>query len=137
MQYQCDRTECGYAVIAHRVIRVIAVLSIAVLAASCGRAPGGLVLVDQAAALDRAQIETAAAPLIELGITVAVFSVANGDQRGDDFTRRLDAAGLLRSGQIAPSAIALYVSFEPRYSEFRAGRLEPSAAGCDVAIHPS
>ena len=54
-------------------------------------------------------------------MTLAVFSVANGDTRGDDFTRRLDAAGLLRSGQIAPSAIALYISFEPRYSEFRAG----------------
>jgi len=105
------------------MMRVLAAIAIAVLAASCGRAPAALVFVDPAAALDRAQVEAAARPLIELGMTPAVFSVANGDTSGDDFTRRLDAAGLLRSGQIAPSAIALYISFEPRYSELRVFRL--------------
>jgi hypothetical protein len=110
-----------YAVCARRLLRALASLAIAGLAAACGRAPGGVVFVDQAAALDRARVEAAARPLIELGVTLAVFSVANGDQRGDDFTRRLDTAGLLRSGQIAPTALALYVSFEPRYSELRAG----------------
>jgi hypothetical protein len=104
-----------------RMVRVLALLVVAALAASCGRAPGELVFVDQAAALDQAQAEAAAAPLRELGATVALFSVANGDTSGDDFTRRLEAAGLLRSGQIAPATIALYVSFEPRYSELRAG----------------
>jgi hypothetical protein len=104
-----------------RVLRALAICAIAVLVASCGRVRGGLVFVDQAAALERARVETAATRLNELGVTLAVFSVANGDAAGDDFTRRLDAAGLLRSGKIVPDAIALYISFEPRYSELRAG----------------
>jgi hypothetical protein len=104
-----------------RLLRTLALLALAVLAAACGRAPGGLVVVDEAAALDRARVAAAAQPLNELGVTVAVFSVASGDTSGDDFTRRLDAAGLLQAGKIAPSALALYVSFEPRYSELRAG----------------
>lgn len=121
MQHRRAQNQCRYAAYLCRVMRALALLVIAMLAVSCGRSPGGLVFIDQAAALERAQIEAAAAPLIELGVTVAVFTAANGDTNGDDFTRRLDAAGLLRSGQIAPDVIALYISFEPRYSEFRAG----------------
>src|SRR5215213_1346684 len=121
MQHRRDQNQCRYAACPRHVMRALALFAIAIVAASCGRSPGTLVFVDQAAALDRAQIEAAAAPLIELGVTVAVFTAANGDANGDDFTRRLEAAGLLRSGQIVPAAIALYISFEPRYSEFRAG----------------
>jgi len=118
------------------VRRALALLAITVLAVACGRAPGGLVFVDEAAALDRERVEAAAVPLTELGAAVAVFSVADGDQSGEDFTRRLDAAGLLRSGQIAPSAIALYISFQPRYSEFRAGG-DWSTALPDAALRVS
>jgi uncharacterized membrane protein YgcG len=121
MQHQHDQNRFSYVAYLQPALRALVLFAIAMLVASCGRSPGGLVFVDQAAALDRAQIAAAAAPLIELGATVVVFTTAQGDTNGDDFTRRLDAAGLLRSGQIAPAAIALYISFEPRYSEFRAG----------------
>src|SRR5215213_8086962 len=121
MQHRRDQNRSRYAAYPWRVMRALALFAITLLAASCGRSPGTLVFVDQAAVLDRAQIEAAAAPLIELGVTVAVFTAANGDANGNDFTRRLDAAGLLRSSRIAPAAIALYISFEPRYSEFHAG----------------
>jgi hypothetical protein len=66
-------------------------------------------------------LEAAARPLIERGVALAVIAAPSGDESGADFTRRLDAAGLLRAGRIAPDAIALYISFAPRYSELRAG----------------
>jgi hypothetical protein len=104
-----------------RWCRALVLLAITMHVVACGRSSGSLIVVDPAVALNRAQIEAAAAPLVDLGVTLAIFTVANGDASGDDFTRRLDTAGLLRSGQIAPATIALYVSFEPHYSEFRAG----------------
>jgi hypothetical protein len=92
------------------------------LAAGCGAAPEGrLLLVDEAARLDRARLEAAARPLLDRGAALAVIAVPAGDDNGADFTRRLDAAGLLDAGRIAPQAIALYVSYAPRYSEIRAG----------------
>jgi hypothetical protein len=111
----------GNAVFTSRTVRALALLVMAVLAVSCGRSRGELVVVDQAGALERARIEEAAAPLRDLGATVAVFSIAKGESGVEDFTRKLDTVGLLRSGQIAPAAIAFYVSFQPHYSELRAG----------------
>src|SRR6188508_1851377 len=111
MQHQRARNQSGRAMCVRRVLRALAVCAIVVLTASCGRARGGLVFVDQAAALERVRVEAAAAPLNQLGVTLAVFSIANGDATGDDFSRRLDAAGLLRSGKISADAIALYISF--------------------------
>jgi uncharacterized membrane protein YgcG len=90
------------------------------LLAGCA-APGHLLVVDEGGRLDRAQVEAAAAPLVARGAAVAVFVVERGDERGEDFARRLDAAGLLRDGRIAPEGIGVYVSFAPRYSELRAG----------------
>ncbi|HWQ15338.1 MAG TPA: TPM domain-containing protein, partial [Roseiflexaceae bacterium] len=94
---------------------------LAALLAGCATAPGRLVAVDDAGRLDRARVEAAAGPLVARGAAVAVFVVAQGDDRGEDFARRLDAVGLLRGGQIVPEGIGIYVSLAPRYSELRAG----------------
>jgi hypothetical protein len=138
MQHRYHRNRHSRAIRARHMLRALAICAIAILAAACGRARGGLMFADEAAALERARVEAAAAPLNQLGLTLAVFSVANGDTTGDDFSRRLEAAGLLRSGKIAPDAIALYISFEPRYSELRAGgdwsSALPDAALRDIRV---
>jgi len=88
----------------------------------CGASsPGRLVVSDQTGALDQARIAGAAAPLLQRGAVVAVFLAERGDDRGDDFTRRLAGESLQRNGQIISDGLALYVSFDPRYSELRAG----------------
>lgn len=91
------------------------------LLAACGTAPGRLSIDADGVPFDREQVTAAAAPLITRGAAVAVVVVASGDSSGDDLSRRLDTAGLLRDGKIAPDAIAIYISFTPRYSELRAG----------------
>ncbi len=96
-------------------------LALITLLAGCAAAPGSLLLVDETSSLDRAGVEAAAAPLLARGARVAVLVVVRGDETGEDLTRRLGEAGLLEAGQIAPAALALYVSYEPRYSELRAG----------------
>jgi uncharacterized membrane protein YgcG len=78
-------------------------------------------LDDDTGSLDRARVEGAAAPLIRRGAVVVVVIAGSGDDRGEDFARRLEAAGLLQDSQIVPDGIGLYVSREPRYSELRAG----------------
>jgi hypothetical protein len=109
--------------VAHGISRVLTLVALALLGlvAGCAAAPGSLLLSDETGSLDRAQVEAAATPLVARGAQVAVFVAARGDATGADLTRRLDAAGLLADGQIAPAALALYVSYEPRYSELRAG----------------
>lgn len=103
------------------VLRALALAALIALLAGCTPAPGRLVVDDETGALDRAQAERAAAPLVARGATVAVLVAARGDETGADLARRLAAAGLLEGGQVAPGALALYVSYEPRYSELRAG----------------
>lgn len=100
---------------------ILLAVALAALLAGCAAAPGRLLISDGAEALDPAQLEAAAAPLVARGAAVAVFVVPAGDATGADLTRRLDAAGLLAGGEITPAALAIYVSFEPRYSELRAG----------------
>jgi hypothetical protein len=98
-----------------------AALLLALLLSACGAAPGRLWLAEAGQALDRGRVEAAARPLLERGASVAVIVVERGDESGDDLTRRLDAAGMLERGAIVSDALALYVSFAPRYSELRAG----------------
>lgn len=105
--------------------------ALSLLLAGCGSAPGRLVLLDEGRALDPARVEAAAEPLVGRGATVAVFVVSQGDGRGEDFARRLDSAGLLRDGRIAPRAIGVYVSSAPRYSELRVGEPWSGAVSSD------
>jgi hypothetical protein len=99
----------------------IAALTVLVIIAGCGPAQGSLLLSDESGSLDRGQLEATAAPLLARGARVALFVVASGDETGADLTRRLDGAGLLEGGEVAPDAIVIYVSNAPRYSELRAG----------------
>lgn len=101
---------------------MIVILFAVLFLSGCGASlPGRLVVNDQTGNLDQARIAGAAAPLLQRGAVVAVFLVERGDDRGDDFTRRLAGESLQRGGRIAPDVLALYVSFDPRYSELRAG----------------
>lgn len=110
----------------------LALLLLALLA-GCTTAPGRLAIHDETEALNRAQLEAAAAPLVARGVVLGVFLAARGDDTGADMQRRLGAAGLLAGEAIAPEAIAIYVSLTPRYSELRAGR-RWSAALPDAAL---
>jgi uncharacterized membrane protein YgcG len=104
-----------------RVLPAALLLAAALFLSGCARASGRLLLIDEPAALDRARIEAAAAPLIARGVTLAIIVVERGDEQGADFARRLEAAQLLHGGVVVEEVIALYVSREPHYSELRAG----------------
>jgi uncharacterized membrane protein YgcG len=104
-----------------RVLPAALLLAAALFLSGCARQAGRLLLIDEATTLDRARIETAAAPLIARGATVAIMVVERGDEQGADFARRLEAAQLLSGDAVIDDVIALYVSREPRYSELRAG----------------
>jgi uncharacterized membrane protein YgcG len=99
----------------------VALLTAALFLSGCASAGGRLLLVEQTVALDRADIEAAAAPLVARGAIVAVVVVERGDEQGADFARRLEAAQLLRGDAIVAEGIAVYVSLNPHYSELRAG----------------
>jgi len=102
-------------------MRIITALLLFLALAACAAAPGRVLLFDETEQVGRAVIEAAAAPLVARGAVVAVFVVAQGDAAGADFQGRLAEADLLKDEERAPEAIALYVSFAPRYSELRAG----------------
>lgn len=86
--------------------------------------PGQLIINDETERLSRGRVAEAAAPLLQRGATVAIFIVERGDNNGEDLTDRLARAGLKGHlyDRIVPHAIAIYVSYEPRYSELRAGK---------------
>jgi hypothetical protein len=98
-----------------------AALALLVGLAGCTPQPGAVTLDDQTGVLDPDAVAAAAAPLVSRGAQVAVFVVEQGDDTGEDLSRRLAEAGLLQGGQIAPGALAVYASYAPRYSELRAG----------------
>lgn len=91
--------------------------------ASQASSPGRLIIDDETERLSQARVAEAAAPLLQRGATVAIFVVERGDNNGDDLTNRLAGVGLqgFLYSRIFPNAIAIYVSYEPRYSELRAG----------------
>jgi uncharacterized membrane protein YgcG len=99
----------------------VAALALVALLVGCVAAPGSLMLDDETGSLERAALEAAATPLLARGARVVIIVAARGDETGADLAGRLDAAGLLEGGQVAPDALVLYVSYAPRYSELRAG----------------
>lgn len=102
-------------------MRLGALLLLCFALAGCVAAPGRVIIDDETERLGRAAVEAAAEPLVARGVVVGIFLTERGDDTGADFQARLGAAGMLEGGRIAPQAIALYVSYEPRYSELRAG----------------
>src|SRR5688500_18782072 len=127
MARRCGWHQVGFVADRRRLGIAFALLLLVVLLGACGTDQGRLVVVDATGAFDRSRIAVAAQPLLARGVALAVIAVDRGDDRGDDFTRQLDALGLRAGDAIAPEAIALYVSFDPHYSELRAGsRWSPS-----------
>jgi len=97
--------------------------------------PGRLFVTDETERLRQLEVAKAAAPLVQRGVKVVVLIVQRGDNNGDDLTRRLTAInpqGYSSHDRIAPDAIAIYVSYEPRYAELRAGKNWSSALTNDA-----
>jgi len=96
--------------------------------------PGRLFVSDETELLRQLEVAKAAAPLVQRGARVVVLIVERGDNSGDDLTRRLTAINQGHSShdRIPPDAIAIYVSYEPRYAELRAGKNWSNALTNDV-----
>ncbi|MCS6839377.1 MAG: TPM domain-containing protein [Roseiflexus sp.] len=123
--------------IAHRTwhLRVILALIATLLLTGCAAqasSPGSLIIIDETERLNQARVAQAAAPLLQRGATVAIFIVKRGDNNGQDMTIHLANAGLRGYDRIVPNALAIYVSYEPRYSELRAGSNWSNALSQDV-----
>jgi hypothetical protein len=115
--------------VAHRTwrLRIVLALIATLLLTGCttqASSPGRLVINDETERLKNAHVAEVAAPLLQRGATVAIFIVERGDNNGDDLSERLTGVGLrgYMGNRIVPDAIAIYVSYQPRYSELRAGR---------------
>jgi hypothetical protein len=94
----------------------------ALLLAACGRsAAPALIVRDERELLDPRRVADAAAPLLARGAGVALFVAERGDDSGEDLSRRLAAEGLIAGGDIAPPLLVVYISYNPRYTELRAG----------------
>lgn len=104
-----------------RGMPILLTIVLVTLWSACATTPGKLVLRDETSALDPAQVAAAAAPLLARGAIVAIVVVERGDDTGEDLTRILAAEGLLANSQVIPEALVMYVSYEPHYSELRAG----------------
>src|SRR5689334_5574277 len=105
----------------NRHFRCIAAAILLLLLATPALAQSGqLIYHDDAGRLSRAQVTSAAQKLIARGAQVAIYTV-NSNGGADDFQRRLEADGLAQGGSIKPDAITIYISYNPRYSEIRAG----------------
>src|SRR5688500_7854435 len=89
----CKWRKVSFIAIGPRLGIAFALLLLTMLLGGCGTGQGRLV-VDATGAFDRSRIAEAAQPLLARGVVLAVIAVDRGDDRGDDFTRRLDAAGL-------------------------------------------
>ncbi len=76
-------------------------------------------IVDETGNLDVATVQRAAQPLVDRGARVGIFLVQRGGE--DDALRRYQRAGLASGGAINADTIAIYVSFDPRYSEIAYG----------------
>ncbi len=101
-------------------LRLIAPLVVLlVLAAPALAQSGDLTYRDEAGRLDRARVERAAQPLIARGARVAIYTVDSGGE--NDFRDRLQEDGLGSGGSINSNLVAIYISFDPRYSEIRGG----------------
>lgn len=117
-----QKPPCPYRSLVRGLLVVWALALAAMLLAGCGlAAPPALIVRDEREQLDQQRVADAAAPLLARGASVAVFVVERGDDRGDDLSRRLAAEGLFARGDSLPPLLAIYISYEPRYSELRAG----------------
>jgi hypothetical protein len=116
---------------------LLALIALLLLTGCTTRAasPGRLFVSDETERLRKLEVAKAAGPLVQRGAEVVVIIVERGDNSGDDLTRRLatiSPQGHSSHHRIVPDAIAIYVSYEPRYSELRAGKNWSDALTNDV-----
>jgi len=119
------------------IFLLLALIALLLLTGCTTRAasPGRLFVSDETERLRQSEVAKAAAPLVQRGARVVVLTVQRGDNNGDDLTRRLTAInpqGHSSHDRIPPDAIAIYVSYEPRYAELRAGKNWSDALTNDV-----
>lgn len=96
-------------------IRLIALLLLLFALAAPALAQGRLIYHDDAGVLDRTRVQQSAAPLLNRGALVAVYTTESGNET--DFQQRLRQDGLAdSSGGMNTNTIAVYVSYSPRYS---------------------
>lgn len=103
-------------------------LALLLLLAAPALAQGSLIYHDDADELNRAQIQRAANTLISRGAIVAIYTETDGG--ASNFQQRLQQDNL-SSGSTSVNAnlIAIYVSFNPRYSAIRFGDRWTQALG--------
>lgn len=113
--------------------RLLAALIVLALPHGVSGQANGLIIVDEGSRLDRAAIEAAAAPLLARGARVALFAVDRG--RAPAFDALLADNALARDGLVRDDLIAIFVSFDDRYSEIRYGAdWQPALDGSAEAI---
>jgi hypothetical protein len=101
------------------MFRLVGLIFIFFFLALPAQAQGDLIFRDEAGVLNRSRVADAAQPLIDRGARVAVYTVDSGDE--SDFQRQLEQDDLVRGGSVDTSMIAMYVSFDPRFSSIRFG----------------
>lgn len=105
---------------AKSILRLLVPLAWLLLVVSPALAQQGrLTIEDETGQLDRAAVEAAAAPLLRRGANVGVFLIERGGE--NDALARYRRAGLASGSDVLADTIAIYVSFDPRYSEIAHG----------------
>ncbi|MCS6937837.1 MAG: chromosome partitioning protein ParA [Roseiflexus sp.] len=99
------------------ILALLALLMIVLVAPTL--AQSNPTIIDETESLDRAAVRRAAQPLVDRGARVGVFLVQRGGE--NDALRRYQRAGLASGSAINADTIAIYVSFNPRYSEIAYG----------------
>ena len=112
--------------------RMLTVLALLILSAMPTFAQSGrFFFKDDAGRLNRSAVETAARPLIDRGAYVAVYAVDSG--KGTEFLNLLQDDGLRSGTNVNPNLVAIFVSFNDRYSEIRYGDRWSSTIGNSAA----
>ncbi len=110
------------------ILRLTTVLFMLVLASTPALAQSGRFYYrDDGNRLNKAAIQSAAQPLLDKGAYVAVYAVDSG--KGTEFLSLLQDDGLRNGDTVNPNLIAIFVSFQDRYSEIRYGDKWVSALG--------
>ena len=113
--------------------RMLTVLAVLVLSALPAFAQSGrFFFKDDGGRLNRSAVENAARPLINRGAYVAIYAVDNG--KGTEFLNLLQDDGLRSGTNVNPNLIAIFVSFNDRYSEIRYGDQWTSTIGNNAAL---
>jgi hypothetical protein len=98
----------------------VAMLLLLVAAPGLVLAQGRLIFTDETGNLNRNQVAQAAQPLLNRGLTVAVYAVNQGGE-ADMLSRLRDAGQLSGDGRARTNLLVIYVSQNPRYSAIRYG----------------